>query len=59
MTNAQSGKIALLAQTMKPEELKQVMEHYLPHVLEDVKSVSCDMSPSYKNYAKTFFPIHS
>ena len=23
MTNAQSGKIALLAQTMKPEELKQ------------------------------------
>ena len=56
MTNAQSGKIALLAQTMKPEELKQVMEHYLPHVLEDVKSVSCDMSPSYKKLCKDIFP---
>ena len=56
MTNAQSGKIPLLAQTMKPEELKQVMEHYLPHVLEDVKSVSCDMSPSYKKLCKDIFP---
>jgi transposase len=56
MTNTQSGKIALLAQTMKPEELKQVMENYLPHVLEDVKSVSCDMSPSYKKFCKDIFP---
>ena len=56
MTNAKTGKIALLAQTMKPEELKQVMEHYLPHVLEDVKSVSCDMSPSYKKLCKDIFP---
>ncbi|MBK7100101.1 MAG: transposase [Sphingobacteriales bacterium] len=56
MTNAQSGKIALLAQTMKPEELKQVMEHYLSQVLEEVKSVSCDMSPSYKKLCKDIFP---
>ena len=32
------------------------MEHYLPHVLEDVKSVSCDMSPSYKKLCKDIFP---
>lgn len=56
MTNAQSGKIALLAQTMKPEELRQAMENYLPEVLNQVKSVSCDMSPSYKKFCKEIFP---
>ncbi|MBK7099275.1 MAG: transposase [Sphingobacteriales bacterium] len=40
---------------MKPEELKQVMEHYLSQVLEEVKSVSCDMSPSYKKLCKRHF----
>jgi transposase len=56
MTNAQTGKIALLAQTMKPEELKQAMENYLSEKLSDVRSVSCDMSPSYKKFAKDVFP---
>jgi hypothetical protein len=28
MTNARSGKIALLAQTLNPEELKQAIENY-------------------------------
>jgi transposase len=56
MTNAQTGKIALLAQTMKPEELKQAMEDYLSEKLSDVRSVSCDMSPSYKKFAKDVFP---
>lgn len=56
MTNAKTGKIALLAQTMKPEELKQAMENYLSEKLSDVKSVSCDMSPSYKKFAKDIFP---
>lgn len=56
MTNAKTGKIALLAQTMKPEELKQAMENYLSEKLSDVRSVSCDMSPSYKKFAKDIFP---
>jgi transposase len=56
LTNAKSGKIALLAQTMKPEELKQVMQAHLPQVLEEIKSVSCDMSPSYKKFCKEVFP---
>lgn len=56
MTNAKTGKIALLAQTMKPEELKQAMENYLSEKLSTVRSVSCDMSPSYKKFAKDIFP---
>lgn len=56
MTNAKTGKIALLAQTMKPEELKQAMENYLSEKLSDVRSVSCDMSPSFKKFAKDVFP---
>ncbi len=56
MTNAQSGKIALLAQTMKPEELKQVIDNYLSDTVASVKSVSCDMSPSFKKFCKDVFP---
>lgn len=41
---------------MKPEELKQVMQAHLPQVLEEIKSVSCDMSPSYKKFCKEVFP---
>lgn len=56
MTNAKTGKIAFLAQTMKPEELKQAIENYLSEQAKDVKSVSCDMSPSYKKFCKEVFP---
>jgi transposase len=56
MTNAQTGKIAFLAQTMKPEELKQAVEGYLSEKVGEVKSVSCDMSPSYKKFCKEVFP---
>ena len=56
MTNANTGKIAFLAQTMKPEELKQAIENYLSQKAKDVKSVSCDMSPSYKKFCKEVFP---
>lgn len=56
MTNAQTGKIAFLAQTMKPEELKQAVESYLSEKVGEVKSVSCDMSPSYKKFCKEAFP---
>ncbi len=56
MTNAKTGKIALLAQTMKPEELKQAVENYISEKLNEVKSVSCDMSPSYKKFCREVFP---
>lgn len=56
MTNAKTGKIAFLAQTMKPEELKQAMDNYLSEKTAAVKSVSCDMSPSYKKFCKDVFP---
>jgi len=56
MTNAKTGKIAFLAQTMKPEELKQAMDNYLSEKKADVKSISCDMSPSYKKFCKDVFP---
>jgi len=49
MTNAQTGKIAFLAQTMKPEELKQAIGNYLLEKARDVKSVSCDM-PFVQNF---------
>jgi len=56
MTNPKTGKIAFLAQTLKGEELKQAMGNYLPEKLSEVKSVSCDMSPSFKKFCKEMFP---
>ena len=52
MTNANTGKIAFLAQTMKPEELKQAIENYLSQKAKDVKSVNCDISTTYKKFSK-------
>ncbi len=56
MTNARNGKIAFLAQSLKPDELKQAMNNYLKEQTEQVKSVSCDMSPSYLKLCKDIFP---
>jgi len=56
MTNANTGKIAFLAQTLKAVELKQAMENYVSEKLYEVKSVSCDMSASYKKFCKEIFP---
>jgi transposase len=56
MTNSDTGKIAFLAQTLKPEDLKQAMGNYVSEKVGEVKSVSCDMSPSYKKFCKEMFP---
>ena len=56
MTNANTGKIAFLAQTLKAAELKQAMENYASEKLCEIKSVSCDMSASYKKFRKEMFP---
>jgi hypothetical protein len=56
MTNQQSGKIALLAQSLKSHELKQPIENYFGDKRMDVRSVSCDMSAGYKKLCKELFP---
>lgn len=56
MTNADSGKIALVAQSLKPSELQQVMDNYFQKEAQGVRSVSCDMSPSYKKFCRQAFP---
>jgi transposase len=56
MTNSKTGKIGFLAQSMKPNELRSVVEKYLSTVSGNVQSVSCDMSPSYKKFAREVFP---
>lgn len=56
MTNVKTGKIALLAQSQKSDELKEAVENYFPDKLNEVKSVSCDMSPTYIKFCKEVFP---
>lgn len=56
MTNSKTGKIALLAQSMKVEELKAAIQTYLSAMTDEVRSVSCDMSPSYKKLCREVFP---
>ena len=56
MTNSKTGKIAFLAQTLKPEELKLAFDIYLSQVLDMVNSVSRDMSQSYIKFCKDIFP---
>lgn len=56
MTNQKSGKIALVAESLKPAELKRTLEDYLADKLEEVHSVSCDMSSSYIKLIKDVFP---
>ena len=55
MTNAGNGKIAFLAESMKVEELKQAIGNYLSEKTKEVRSISCDMSPSYKKLCREVF----
>jgi transposase len=54
MTNHQTGKIALLVATTKAEELQMAAE-FLGTAVNKIRSVSCDMSPSYLNFLQTCF----
>jgi transposase len=54
MTNHQTGKIALLVATTKSEELQMAAE-FLGTAVNKIRSVSCDMSPSYLNFLQTSF----
>ena len=46
MTNNETGKIAMLVSTMKITDLSNIVKKYLTEKSTQVKSISCDMSPS-------------
>jgi transposase len=54
LTNRETGKIALLVETVKINELKMAAE-FLGDSIERVRNISCDMSPSYLNFIKSTF----
>lgn len=54
MTNCDTGKIALLVETTKVEEL-QMASAFLGNSIQQVRSISCDMSPSYLRYIRSTF----
>jgi len=55
MTNQKTGKIILLVETLKAEELKRAVE-YLGESIANVQNISCDMSPSYLKFCEETFP---
>jgi transposase len=54
MTNRQTGKIALLAETTNVEELTQLMKK-IPSAREKVKEITLDMSPTYEKFCRENF----
>lgn len=56
MSNSKTGQIALLAQTLRVDDLELIAQKYFKDKLEIVQSISCDMSPSYKKFCKITFP---
>ena len=55
MTNRQTGKIALLAETMRIDELSQLINK-IAHVRQKVKEITLDMSPTYEKFCEQNFP---
>lgn len=55
MTNQESGKIALLVETLKVDELKSAIV-FLGASTQKITSISCDMSPSYLKLIHDSFP---
>jgi len=54
MSNQQTGKIALLVESLKVDELKEAAAH-LGTAVEKVKTISSDMSPSYLRFNRDIF----
>jgi transposase len=54
LTNQQTGKIALLVETLKVKELSQAIS-YLGDTTRKVESISCDMSPTYLSICEDTF----
>jgi len=54
MTNQKTGKIALLVETLKVEELTLATQ-FLGSSIKQVKHISCDMSASYLKFVRNVF----
>lgn len=55
MTNRDTGKIALLAQTIRVDELVRLIEK-IPQVQAIPKNITCDLSLTYEKFCQTVFP---
>jgi transposase len=55
MTNRNTGKVALLAQTMRVDELTKLMDK-IPQIHTVPKHITCDLSPTYEKFCETVFP---
>src|SRR3972149_11787538 len=55
MTNRQTGKIALLAETMRIDELSQLINK-IGEVRQKVKEITLDMGPTYEKFCEQNFP---
>jgi len=54
MNNQQTGKIALMVPTLKVDELQMAVS-FLGSDIDKIRSVSCDMSPSYLSFIQSTF----
>lgn len=54
-SNRETGKVALLAQTMQFEHLSELSKHFLDKIGQ-VQFLNSDMSPVYNKFCKTIFP---
>jgi transposase len=55
MTNRNTGKLALLAQTMRADELIKLMDK-IPQTHNVPQNITCDLSPTYEKFCETVFP---
>jgi len=55
MTNRDTGKIAMLAQTIRVDELVKLTDK-IPQIQGLVKNITCDLSPTYEKFCETVFP---
>ncbi|MFT3945603.1 MAG: transposase [Agriterribacter sp.] len=55
MTNRDTGKIALLAETLTVAELNKLIEK-IPQVKQQVKTITADLSPTYEKFCEQSFP---
>lgn len=56
ITNAQTGKVALLCSTIKAQELKICLAKFGVEILEKVEFVTLDLSPNYEHIVTENFP---
>lgn len=55
LSNRETGKIALLAQTLRVEDLCELATHFGDSI-EQVQFLNSDMSPVYLKFCRTIFP---